>query len=135
LPAADTEKAAKVNDARTYLSGSVHNDLDECAPYLSANAADFLAEKSLDLPIVDDNHITRPAGATSSGTRNADQLFSSLGPSSSYRRSTTTPQTASSIGQVKAIYKSMHVNPPGMRHVHSHKRGDRAPVPEELKII
>src|SRR5882724_7183331 len=78
LAAADAEKAAKVDDGCTYLSGSVHNDLDDAPHIFVRNAADLLAENSLDLLIVDDNY-RRPASA--SGARNADQLFGRPGPS------------------------------------------------------
>jgi len=76
LAAADTEKAPKVDDGRTYLSGSVHNDLDDAPHIFVRNAADFLAENSLDLPIVR-RQSRRTRRRTSSGTRNADHLFSS----------------------------------------------------------
>src|SRR6267154_623918 len=114
LAAADTEKAAKVDDGCSYLSGSVHNDLDDAPHIFVRNAADLLAENSLDLLIVDDNH-RRPAGATASGAWNADQLFSSLGPSllvqaisGRHRRQ----HHQCGHGQSDMI-RAMHVNPPG----------------------
>src|SRR3979409_1341729 len=56
LAAADPEEPTEVDDGSAHLPGSIDHDVDDPAHVFAGRAANFLAENSLHLVTLEDNH-------------------------------------------------------------------------------